>query len=314
MAIFQFSFNAIAPLILLVLLGYFLSRRKIISDAFIRDSSKIIFQIAIPVSLFLSISGLDLRTEIDWPLYLLTSAGILLTFLILMLAVPRFVRGNPQRGAMIHGIFRGNYLLLGYPLARNLFGEAGVVPVTMLLPVVSLLYNLLGVLVMEYYCQTNQGLKWRKVILGVLSNPLIIGAALGAAFSLLRLQLPVFLDRVASDIAAIAYPLALIMMGGQFKFSRLAGNKRLLTAAAIARMAIVPAIMISTAVLLGFSGPRLGAVFILFCAPTAISSYILAANMNGDADLAGQIVLLTTLLSGFTLFAGAYVLRALALI
>ena len=79
-------------------------------------------------------------------------------------------------------------------------------------------------------------------------------------------------------------------------------------------MALIPALVLAAAVLLGFRGPELRAIFILFCAPTAVSSYIMARSMNSDAELAGQIVLVTTLLAGLSFFAGSYLLRALQLI
>jgi malate permease and related proteins len=314
MEIFRFSFDAVFPLILIVALGYLLARLKLINDPFINTANKVCFNVALPVSLFLSITGIDLRASVSWPLYALAVGAIFLVLGLLILFVPRFVAGNPQRGALIQGIYRGNFLLMGYPLARNLFGEAGVAPVAMLLPVVILLYNLIAVVLLEFFDQSSTGLDIRKVLLGILKNPLIIASVLGTAVSLLRLELPLFIGRATEDVAGIAYPLALILLGGQFKWHKLAGNARLLAAAVVVRMALIPVLVIGSAIFLGFRGPELGAIFILFCAPTAVSSYIMARNMNSDADLAGQIVLVTTVVSGLTFFAGSFILRAFQLI
>jgi malate permease and related proteins len=313
MEILRFSFDAVVPLILLVVLGFFLVRWQVINEDFINVANRLCFQVSFPVSLFISITEIDLRTEIDWALYILVITGIAFIVLALLLTVPRLVKGNPQRGALIQGIYRGNFLLMGYPLARNLFGEPGIIPVVMLLPVVIILFNLIAVILLEYYDQTSHGFSLKKIVFGVVRNPLIIGAVLGVVFSLLRVELPLFLGRAADDVAASAYPLALILLGGQFKWHKLAGNGKMLASAVLVRMFLIPLIMISAAVCLGFRGPQLGAVFILFGAPTAVSSYIMARNMNSDADLAGQIVLLTTILSGLTFFAGAFALRALQL-
>jgi malate permease and related proteins len=312
-AIFSFSFDAVAPLILIVALGFILARLKVINDTFIAIANKFCFNVCFPVSLFLSITAIDLRASVNWGLYALVVGAIVLIVVLLVLFIPRFVPGNPQRGALIQGIYRGNFLLMGYPLARNLFGDAGVVPVAMLLPVVILLFNFIAVVLLEYYDQSSSGLDMKKVLVGIVSNPLIIGSFLGVAFSLLRIQLPLFISRATTDVAAIAYPMALVLLGGQFKWHKLAGNRRLLTAAVLLRMIVIPVLTIGAAVLAGFRGPVLGAVYILFCAPAAVSSYIMACNMNSDADLAGQIVLVTTLISGATFFAGAFILRAFQL-
>lgn len=72
-------------------------------------------------------------------------------------------------------------------------------------------------------------------------------------------------------------------------------------------------IMVSLAILLGFRGPKLGALYILFAAPTSVTSYIMARDMKSDHILSGQLVILTTLLCGFTLFIGIYLLRTLGM-
>ena len=308
-----FSLNAVLPLILLVALGYLIMRLRVIDESFVNRANRFCFTVAFPFNLFNSIIQIDLFHEVNGFLIIFVALAILLIFIALVLLVPRFIKSNRQRGAMIQGIYRGNFLLLGYPLARNLFGEVGVGPTAMLLPVVIILYNVLATLVLEYYDDRTEKANIGKVITGCLKNPLIIGAAAGVAFSLLPWDLPLFLGRTVDDVGKIANPLALILLGGQFNWKKAAGNSRLILVAATSRMAVIPLAVITAAVLLGFRGPKLGAIFILFCAPTAVSSYIMAKNINSDADLAGQIILVTTILSGFTLFLGAFVLRSLQL-
>ena len=60
------------------------------------------------------------------------------------------------------------------------------------------------------------------------------------------------------------------------------------------RLLLIPAIFVSGAILLGFRGPELCAIFLLFAAPTAVSSYPLAVSMDADPELAGQMVIFTT--------------------
>ena len=53
-------------------------------------------------------------------------------------------------------------------------------------------------------------------------------------------------------------------------------------------------VFVTGAILLGFRGPELCAIFLLFAAPTAVSSYPLAVSMDADPELAGQMVIFTT--------------------
>ena len=116
------------------------------------------------------------------------------------------------------------------------------------------------------------------------------------------------------DLGKIATPFALLLLGGQFDWKRLRGNLRLASLATVLRLVLVPAVFVAMGVWLGFRGEELGAILIVFCAPTAISSYVMAQNMGSDDVLAGQLVLTTTLFSSVTIFLWVTVLRALQLI
>ncbi len=314
MSIFLFSFNGIMPLILLVILGFTVKHFGFLDQRTIDKTSNFLFKVAFPVSLFNSITKIEISEYFNPKLFIFAIGTILAIIAILMLILPRFVKGNQQRGAMIQGIYRGNYLLLGYPLAQNLFGDAGVGPTAMLLPLVIMTYNIMAVFILEYYGGEETKADYLRVITGVIKNPLIIGAVVGALFSLLPWDLPLFLARAVDDVGKIANPFALILLGGQFSWSRLSGKVHLVVWATALRELLIPILTTTAAVLLGFRGPELGALFILFASPTAVTSFIMAKTMNSDGDLASQIVLSTTLVSGFSLFAGVYVLRALALI
>lgn len=313
MDILLFSFNAIAPLVLIIALGVFLAHIRLIDEKFIAAANKFCFNVAFPASLFSTLVSIDLKSEINGSLYAFVILAILAVIGLLLLIVPLFVKGNPQRGAMIQGIYRGNFLLLGYPLARNLFGEAGIGPTAMLLPAVIAIFNVAAVFVLVYYDRGDSKPRLGRMIAGVLTNPLIIGALAGALISLLSVELPGFLTVAVDDVGKIAVPLALILLGGQFNWRQTAANSRLLVSAVITRMVLIPLAVVAVAIVIGFRGIELGAIFILFCSPTAISSYTMARSMNSDAPLAGQIVLLTTVVSAFTLFAGVCLLRALGL-
>lgn len=160
----------------------------------------------------------------------------------------------------------------------------------------------------------RQKLHIGRAALDVVKNPLIIASFLGMLFSIFQIPLPLFLSRAVGDIGQIATPFALLLLGGQFDWKRLKGNLSLASVATALRLVVVPAIFVALGVWLGFRGEELGAILIVFCAPTAISSYVMAQNMGSDDVLAGQLVLTTTLFSSVTIFLWVMVLRALQLI
>lgn len=318
MALFLYSFNTVAPLILVVAVGFLLKKLRMVNDAFINKANKVCFQVAFPLQLFRNIYDADFSADFRPKLVLFTLLGVLATALLLCLLAPRFLKGRPTCGAFIQGVFRSNFLLLGLPLAINLFGEDHVAAISMLLPFVIMEFNFLAVVILTLFRESDEGGRQKLYIgraaLDVIKNPLIIASFLGMLFSIFQIPLPLFLSRAVGDIGQIATPFALLLLGGQFDWKRLKGNLSLASVATALRLVVVPAIFVALGVWLGFRGEELGAILIVFCAPTAISSYVMAQNMGSDDVLAGQLVLTTTLFSSVTIFLWVTVLRALQLI
>ena len=132
--------------------------------------------------------------------------------------------------------------------------------------------------------------------------------------TLLRIKLPSVLDEAVSDIGAMATPLALLTMGAQFDVKKFKSSISVTMIAAFCRVIVSPVIVIGVGILLGFRGYELGALYVLFSAPTAVSSYVMAKNMGGNGNLASQVILVTTFLAMFTITFGIFLLKSFALI
>ena len=313
MDILIFSANCILPIILVMAVGYGLRRLNVVSDSFVSAANQFCFKVTLPVQLFCNIYQQELDLG-GGGLIAYAAVAIVAVAGILCLIIPRFEKSGPSAGSMIQGIFRSNFLLFGLPLAQNIFGDEGLLPTALLLPVAVPIFNVLAVVILTRFGQGGGKLDVKKMLLGIAKNPLILASLLGIVFALLPFELPAFVDKGLSNIGTTATPMALMMLGAQFDFGKLKGNlKKALTCTAV-RLVLVPIVVVGLAVLLGFRGPYLGAIFILFCAPTAVSSFVMAQNMGADGDLAGQLVVLTTLFSGLTLFLQTAVLKGFGFI
>jgi predicted permease len=135
-----------------------------------------------------------------------------------------------------------------------------------------------------------------------MKNPIIIGGLLGLFFTLLQVKLPTMIENFLFEVADIATPLALIVLGGSVTFTSVRNNLRPLSIGIINRLIIVPAVGLTISILVGFRGLELILLMSMFASPAAVSSYTMAQQMEGDADLAGQIVVFTTVFSLITLF------------
>jgi len=122
--------------------------------------------------------------------------------------------------------------------------------------------------------------------------------------------------KVLNYLSGIATPLALISLGARFEFSAIKELKREIIFGTLVRTFLVPFLGLSVAYLAFgnvFNGAHFAAFVALFATPLAVSTVPMTQEMKGDTDLAGQLVVWTTLVSGFTIFIAAFVLKSLGI-
>ena len=307
----RIAINAVLPMFLIIALGLLVRRTHMISDEALRQTNGVCFKVFMFILLFYNVYTSDLSSTFNGKLLAFCSLGVLAEFLAAALAVPRVVREPPVRGVIIQACFRANVVLLGIPISLSLFGEEGTGQMAVLTAAVVPLINALSVVALEMHRggRTDP----LKILRGVATNPFVLGALTGFAALILGLRLPAPVENAVKSMASAATPLALVLMGASLDFSRLRGSLRKLSFCVLFRLLLSPALFVSLAAVLGFRGVSLGAVLLVFATPVAVNSYTMALQMDGDADLAGGIVLLTTGLSCVTLFLWIWLLKSLGL-
>lgn len=314
-----FSVNAVLPIFLLVFLGWCLKKTNFLPDEFYPGSEKFVFKIALPVMLFSDIATSSVENLSDnLSLVMLCSVGVVVIFILLCLVTPIFIKEKDKRGAFIQGAYRSNFGILGMPLARNLFGQEGSVAAALLMPAAIILFNILAVVILTACAPEDVKKKpsvfLRDLLLSIIKNPLIIACVLAIPFLAFGITLPAFAAKTLDNISGTVSALALISLGAGFNKEAFRGRVGYSVVSSALKTIVLPVGMVAIGYLLGFRGAPLGLVFILFGSPTAVSSYIMAKNMKSDYEMAGQILLLSTLMCLFTLFIGIFLLKTLSLI
>jgi len=254
---------------------------------------------------------MDLSALSNWQLVTFATVVVVAVAVLLTLIVPLLEKNRPRCGSMVQGMFRGNFLLLGLVLAESMFGDEGVAAIVLVLPVTIIIYNAAAVIVLAHFGENGKAHSFRNTVIEIFKNPLIIASILGTIWAAFQIPMPQFLAKPLDTLGDMASPLALMMLGGQFDFGRLRGNLKPAMFVTAMRLVIIPALTLPLAAWMGFRGPEMGAIFILMCSPTAVSSFIMADSMGCDGELAGQLIVLTTFCSAFTLFGWTALLRLL---
>lgn len=306
------AFNVVLPLFMCIVLGYFLRRIGMLELSVRRGVNKLCFKVFLPFYLFSSIYNTDLSSAFNGKLVTLCVLGILGIFSAAMLIVPRIERTNARRGVMIQGIFRSNYALFGLPVALSLCGDEKVGPASLIVGIIVPIFNVLAVVTLEVFRGGKPNA--RKILKGIATNPLIISSLLGIACNLIGLPISSAVQKGIADIGKVATPLSLVVLGGEFMFGNIRGLAGQLAITVSGRLLISPLIMVALGVMLGLRNEMLVPVLILFGAPTAVSSFTMAQQMDGDGDLAASVVVFTTALSIVTIFLWIFALKQLMLI
>lgn len=321
---FIFATNAVAPILLTVLLGYFLKKGGLLVEDVAKAINKLVFRILLPVMLFNNVYKIGDFGSFDAGYIVYAVVAVIVIFCLALLFVILFTNDSKKRAALLQSTFRSNYALIGIPLAESLFGAEGVAVASILSAFTIPTFNILAVISLSIFRDGAEKPSIKKILLGILKNPLIQGVAAGVVALLIRgifvnygIQFrltalePVY--KVITWITNMATPLALIVLGAQFEFSAVASLKREIISGVVIRNLIVPLFGLGVAYLCfkDFSGAEFAALVAVFATPVAVASVPMAQEMDADATLAGQLVVWTTIASAFSVFFSSMILYSL---
>ena len=295
------SANAVLPMFMLLAAGFLSQKAGVLTREDVPRFNKVAFRIFLPCLLFYNIYCSDLSAAVKPGLIIYAVCGVLLVFAAAYLSVQHLVRREDWKGVIAQGIFRSNFVIMGIPIAQALVGADQLGAVTVLIAVVVPLFNFLSVYVLERFRGGNVNV--RKVLLEVAKNPLIISSLLGILCQLLGIRLPHLLEQTVSSLSVIASPLQLFLLGAFFRFDGLGRYLKPLTAVTTIKLFVTPALLLSTAALLGIRGGDFVGLIGIFASPTAVNSFTMVQQMDcGDAELAGDIVVMTSAVSILSFF------------
>lgn len=301
------SFNVVLPLFICIALGYFLRRISMYDGETLKKLNKLCFKVFLPIYLFNNIYTTNLADAFDAKLLAFAVIAIVLLFGVLVFVIPKLETEDAKRGVIIQGIFRSNFALFGLPVAISLCGDEKAGPTSLLVGIIVPIFNILAVITLETFRGGRPSI--RKMVKGIVTNPLIIASLLGIVCNLLKIDLPYAAEKSITDLGRVATPLSLVALGGDFKFVKVRGYIKQLLITVSGKLVISPLIMITLGILLGFRNEMLIPIMIMFGAPTAVSSYPMAQQMDGDGELAGEIVVFTSGFAILTIFVWIFVLK-----
>ena len=309
-----YSLNATLPIFAVIFLSYVLKRRGFFSEGFIAGADKVIFKLFLPILLFRDIAAGRITETFDLKFFLFCAISTTVYFFAIWAGAELFLRDKSMIGAFTQGAFRGSLAVLGVAFIQNIYGDAGLAPLMIVATVP--LYNIYAVLVLTVRSNSRQPGRslLRSTLVGILTNPIILGILCGLPFSLLEVDFPAVVTKTLDMFAAPATPLALVSIGAGFEGAKAIQKLGPTIAASLIKLVVLPGIFLPIAYAMGFRDQALVALLIMSCAPSTVSFYNLTKNMDGDAVLSSSIIVLTTALSALTMTAALYIMHSIGAI
>ena len=295
--------NSVFPVFALILLGSVLKARGFVESSFLRSADRLTYFILFPALLFWKIaggSGGDLPKGLCMAaITALAVVYLLSTLYIVLMKVPAFAAGSFSQGC-----YRFN-TYMGMAIIMSALGEEGIRTFGVLIGLTIPTINVLAVATLIWFSGRKQAPaeRIRLTVKALLSNPLVIACACGILYARIAPPLPLAVDNTLRLLAMPALPLALLSIGGSLTFAGFRQHLRLSLVTAGFKLVVFPAAGLLCLKLFSVTGLHFRVGMIFFTLPTSTAIYVLSSQLNSDTDLALSAIVLSTLLSAFTLSA-----------
>ena len=311
----MFGFFLVLPLMSIIAAGNILRMRGFYSGDDIKTLTKTLFWVILPPLLFRTtfISGREVLSQPN----LLLSLNIcyILTIAVSWVGAAFFFHKGDGRRICVSAFacIRSNNIYLGFPVMFLAMGDAGLHNASVYLAVSTISFQLFSVMAGEtasFGKLSREALG--KILRKLALNPLIISCCAGIALALTGLdKLPGFADEAMKLMGNAATAVALLALGGTLDLSRIGKLLKMLKstfADSVIKLLVHPAIMFVMLIIFPVPRPLMQATVMLSSMPSAVNCFILAKEMDMDAEYAADLVAATTVLGVLSIPFWTYVL------
>ena len=310
-----FSLNATMPIFLMMVLGYFLKKIKWLDEHSTQVLNKLVFKVFLPALLFEDLAELDFVNMWDSS-FVLFCLIVTVISIVIAFGLSFIDRDRNDKGEFIQASYRSAAATLGIAFMTNIYDNAAMVALMIIGSVP--IYNIVAVLILSITSPDNRThdrkALLKKTLINVVTNPIILGIVVGSIWSILRIPQPQIFAKSVSYLAHLASPLALIALGASFEFGDLKEKFGPILCVIFNKLFLFCILFLPVAISMGFRDEKLVSALIMLGSATTSSSYIMAKNMGHRGIISSSAVMVTTLLSSFSLTMWLFILRTLGYI
>lgn len=330
------------PVFVVIAIGYFIRRKKIISEEHVPVLNKLTYNFGLSSLVFIQISKNKFSDIFNAGLIKVIFPSYF-TYILIIFCAFFFTKIKIRtRSAIIVSSFRNNMAFIGMPVLLYAFGRLASAKASVVIAILLPLNFLLTAIFFQVFSikkagsgTGSSGLKTAggdssavssqaaisnetgkinagKLLKEMLLDPVVIAVAAGILVSYFNIRLPKPVINIFDILSDIAVPLALISIGASFKFFHIRSNFKYITIVSTAKLIFFPLI----AFLFGkyvfkLESLDLISTCILFATPVAVATYIQAQKYDADLDFISSAIITSTILSSLTMTGWLFLLKVL---
>ncbi|MDP3254998.1 MAG: AEC family transporter [Bosea sp. (in: a-proteobacteria)] len=287
----------VLPVFGLIALGYLARWTKLLRETTGEGLSDFVFVLAVPCLLFRTLATAEVPQTQPWGYWIAYFTGLAIVWALAMLIASRvFARKGPELVVSGFAAAQSNTVFVGVPMILKAYGEAGAVPLGLLLAIHLPVTMTVATLLAEGRTASPS-----MMIRRLFTHPIIIGIILGMLARPVVGQLPAPFWTLIDLIAGAAVPCALISLGISMRRYGLESGLGLPVALSALKLGLHPLIVYLLATKVFDMPSHWSGVAVLFAAcPCGINAYLFAERYRQGVADASSAITLSTLISLFT--------------
>lgn len=294
-------FSALAPVFLMIALGYILKNRALVSDSFWAPAEKMTFYAFFPALLLINTAKADFGDIDVAPMIWASGSGVLIISGLVVWMRPRLGIDGPAFTSVFQGAIRPN-VYLGIAAAVALYDSAGLTLISVSIAVLVPLVNILSVIVLVRNAAGNgETPGWSRTLGPVARNPLILACGLGILLNVSGIGGPPLIGPFLEILGRAALPVGLLAVGAGLDFDAMARAGKTVGLTTAVKLVALPGVTFLTSQWFGVGGLSLTISVLYAALPVSATSYVLARQMGGDTALLAATITATTVAAMITM-------------
>lgn len=283
----------IAPVFVLIAIGYGLRKSGFLPDAAWRPIEKLSINLLYPGFLVPAIWSADLSGASAGPAGGAAVLSVAVVAVLALLAKPMIRVDGPAYTSVFQGVIRWNSFVF-LPVLQSLFGAEGLAVAAVMIACIIPVTNIACVAVLARWGADQRGVSPVALLKAMLKNPILMACLIGLLLNFAGVPPFPVLARILDLLGGAALPLGLIVAGAGLSFAEVMRRRVTVLWVSGVKLLVMPFLMWGVCRLLG--GDQLAQALALLCGatPGAAASYMLARQMGGDAPLMAGVIALTT--------------------